>query len=276
MLENVASMSQTAKDEITKQLGVEPIMIDAALVSAQSRKRLFWTNIPAVGLPEDKGIKVKDILEPAVNPKYHIKKAITLEKEPETTNSLHKVGNLDGKTSQWCRVYDPKGKSATLNANGGGVGAKTGLYVIRVGSVQHMDNIQGYRIYSPDGKSTTLSSTGGGAGANTGLYAMGRSIGRRTDAEGKRKDGDSTIEYVPQLEIRGDDKTGTLTSVQKDNLVISPPIVRRLTPLECERLQSLPDNYTEGISDTQRYKTLGNAFNAEVVAHILKKIPSGV
>ena len=69
VLENVASMSQTAKDEITKQLGVEPIMIDAALVSAQSRKRLFWTNIPAVGLPEDKGIKVKDILEPTVNPK---------------------------------------------------------------------------------------------------------------------------------------------------------------------------------------------------------------
>jgi DNA (cytosine-5)-methyltransferase 3A len=194
VLENVASMSKTARDTITKELGVEPVMIDASLVSAQSRKRLFWTNIPSVGLPADKGIKVKDILDPNAGSKY-TSKTVVLSKE------------LTGKT---------------------------------------------------------------------GFYAMGRSIGRRTDAEGKRKDGDSTLPYEPRLEIRTDEKTGTLTNVQKDNLVIQPPIVRRLTPLECERLQCLPDGYTVGISDTQRYKCLGNAFNAEVVAHILKKIPSGV
>jgi len=49
-------------------------------------------------------------------------------------------------------------------------------------------------------------------------------------------------------------------------------IIRKLTPIECERLQSLPDNYTEGISNSQRYKCLGNAFNKEVVKHILKNI----
>ena len=63
VLENVASMPKEAKEIITKELGVEPIMINAALVSAQSRKRLFWTNIPGITQPADKGILLKDILE---------------------------------------------------------------------------------------------------------------------------------------------------------------------------------------------------------------------
>ena len=49
--------------------------------------------------------------------------------------------------------------------------------------------------------------------------------------------------------------------------------IRKLIPLECERLQTLPDNYTEGISDTQRYKTLGNGWTVDVIAHIFSFIP---
>jgi DNA-cytosine methyltransferase len=63
ILENVASMPKEAKAIITETLGVEPIMINAALVSAQQRKRLFWTNIPNITQPEDRGIFLKDILE---------------------------------------------------------------------------------------------------------------------------------------------------------------------------------------------------------------------
>jgi site-specific DNA-cytosine methylase len=48
--------------------------------------------------------------------------------------------------------------------------------------------------------------------------------------------------------------------------------IRRLTPTECERLQGFPDNWTEGISDTQRYKCLGNAVTVNVVAEIMKKL----
>ena len=70
ILENVASMPKEAKETITRELGVEPIMINAALVSAQNRKRLFWTNIPNVTLPDDKGILLRDILEPKVDEKY--------------------------------------------------------------------------------------------------------------------------------------------------------------------------------------------------------------
>jgi DNA (cytosine-5)-methyltransferase 3A len=77
-------------------------------------------------------------------------------------------------------------------------------------------------VYDPAGKSCTLSANGGGLGAKTGLYQVGK--------------------------------------------------IRKLTPIECERLQGLPDGYTEGVANTNRYKTLGNAFNVDVIAHILKSI----
>ena len=208
VLENVASMPKKDRDIITATLGVEPVMFNASLVSAQSRKRLFWTNIK-FELPEDRGILLKDILEPAVDAKY----------------VYHgKIGKGQGS-----RVYDPIGKSVTLGANGGGGGAKTGL------------------------------------------YKVGREIGRRLNAEGTRADADTTLTYHRRIETREDDKCGTLTSVQKDNLVVSD-VIRKLTPIECERLQGLPDNYTEGVAMTQRYRCCGNAFNVDVVAHILRHI----
>ena len=105
------------------------------------------------------------------------------------------------------------------------------------------------------------------------LVKVGREIGRRLDADGTRADDDPTLEYQRRIETREDSKCGTLTSVQKDNLVVGERI-RKLTPIECERLQSLPDNYTEGIAMTNRYRCLGNAFNVAVVAHILAGIES--
>jgi DNA (cytosine-5)-methyltransferase 3A len=94
--------------------------------------------------------------------------------------------------------------------------------MVKVGHIGSSD-AQANRVYSTEGKSVTLSANGGGLGAKTGLYEMSTKI-------------------------------------------------RKLTPIECERLQSLPDNYTEGIAMTNRYKCLGNAFNVEVIAHILKSI----
>jgi DNA-cytosine methyltransferase len=187
ILENVASMRKQDRDIITKTLGVEPIMIDASLVSAQSRKRLFWTNISATQ-PEDKAIKLKDIIQPDVATKYYIK-GYTLTSNDKETGYIGFVGN---------------------------------------------GNSQGNRVYSTDNKSVCLSANGGGLGAKTGLYKIGSNRGRRLNCD--------------------DD-------------------VRRLTPIECERLQGLPDNYTDGISDTQRYKCLGNAFNVDVISHILSFLP---
>ena len=201
ILENVASMPKEAKEIITRELGVEPIMINASLVSAQNRKRLFWTNIPNVTLPEDRGILLKDILEEEVDEKY-------------------KVYSDNWRVER--NTVDVNGKSRCLNASNYKGALNDGMSLIRVGQIGKGG--QGDRIYSPQGKSVGLSALGGGRGAKTGLY--------------------QTEEYT----------------------------IRKLTPIECERLQGLPDNYTDGVSNTQRYKCLGNAFNVDVVAHILSFI----
>ena len=148
VLENVASMPKTDRDTITAELGVEPVMFDASLVSAQSRKRLFWTNIP-FELPADRNIQLKDILQPPaqVDERMIMKnKSFTLTSSyakvsaspaqieysvKRKQRTMVKVGYF-GTDAQANRIYDPDGKSVTLSANGGGMGAKTGLY--RVGT----------------------------------------------------------------------------------------------------------------------------------------------
>jgi len=284
ILENVNSMPKKDRDIITKELGVEPIMIDASLVSAQSRKRLFWTNIPVQGLPEDRKILLKDILEPEaqVDERMMTKgKAFTLtatyskvsssESQIKKQRTMVKVGYIGtgeqyGQGGQAHRVYSPEGKPPTLGSSGAGL--------IRIGHIGN-SNGQANRVYDPEGKSVTLSANGGGLGAKTGLYKIGRNIGRRLK-DGVRADDDKTIPIQRRIETREDDKSGTLTSVTKDNVVVNTETakIRKLTPIECERLQSLPDNYTQGIANTNRYKALGNAFNVEVIRFILSFIPS--
>jgi DNA-methyltransferase (dcm) len=215
LLENVASMPKKDKDIITAELGVEPVLFNASLVSAQSRKRLFWTNIP-FSLPEDRGIVLKDILEPDVEECVK-NQTITMLPKPKEHEFIQ-VGyrgakNACGVGGQALRVYSSEGKSTTSGV---------GLY--QVGHIGK-NNAQANRVYDPKGKSVTLSANGGGLGAKTGLY---------------------------QVEQR----------------------IRKLTSIECERLQGLPDNYTEGISKSQRYKCLGNAFHVDVVAHILSHYPN--
>ena len=271
ILENVASMPVSAKDHITSILEVEPIMINASLVSAQSRKRLFWTNIPVKGLPEDKGILLKHILEATVDPRYNITLPWTATKA-STTQGIIKEGILSDKAyTQGAKVYSSEGKTTTISAKGGGVGARTGIY--RVGNINDNPS-QANRIYSTEGKTPTLSANGGGLGAKTGVYHVGRLCSRKL-VDGVRKDNE-TVARTVVLESRKDEKCGTITSAQKDNVVIGEDkTIRRLTPVECERLQGLPDNYTAGVSETQRYKCLGNGFNVDVIAFILSHILPG-
>lgn len=226
VLENVASMPKDAKETITRELGVEPIMIDANLVSAQNRKRLFWTNIPGVELPTDRGIYLKDILQ------YdHI---------PLTKYGTEKM----------------KSNTVRTGGRGSGVDDKHNWDAIRVGTVNK--GMSG-RVYSPEGKNVTLKSGGGGAGAKTGLVLIQQTP--RGDNKGglKAKDG-----KVPTM---------TSSEWQHNNKLYVEGFIRPLTAIECERLQCLPDNYTEGVSNAQRYKALGNAFNVEVVKHILGYMP---
>ncbi len=200
LYENNKSMAPAIRAQITRELGVEPILINSALVSAQNRQRLYWTNIPGVEQPEDLGILLRDILESGV---CWREKAYTLmaAHERSVANAIARngkypfngaaepvrIGTIESDTknaafdSQQYRVYSPDGKSVTLCGQGGGVGAKTGLYAtpVRVGDMPNasgeISGSQSGRIYSVDGKGVPLQArpNGGGAdGAATGLYAV--------------------------------------------------------------------------------------------------------
>ena len=344
ILENVNSMPKEAKQMITAELfGIEPIMINAALVSAQNRKRLFWIG-KLVGdtyeqvkieLPEDEGILLKDILEEEVEDRYFLNgkridyvlnrpKNFAVKINPDKTNTLRtnygnasanetyvstpiKIGQFN-KGGQGDRIYSPDGKSVGLSALGGGGGAKTGLYAVTKNYGKWKERADGkstcldaryasfpdnhgartgiccissnqkHATISED-KSTPLVSAMGmggghipmvyGCGAKNGLYAVaqrGRNI-----VDGKRKDilGAKTEQ---RIEVGKEQKAHCITKVQKDSMIMENYKIRKLTPIECERLQSLPDNYTEGVSNTQRYKALGNGFNCKVIEHIIKNI----
>lgn len=132
LYENNKSMSGEIKAEITKHLGVEPIMINSALVSAQNRERYYWTNIPGVAQPDDKHICLNDVLTDE-DFKLYNGGALIRRKEDLTEKSdrMHMIGATNQQCSIGCRVYDMLGKAKTLCANAGGGGAKTGLYMYK-------------------------------------------------------------------------------------------------------------------------------------------------
>lgn len=276
VLENVASMPKKDRDIITETLGVEPVLFNAALVSAQSRKRLFWTNIK-FDLPPDRGILLKDILQPdaevdermVVNGKAFCLTAsypgaierhsverkqrtmVAIKKENEDFNQIGYFGakNACGVGGQALRVYDTEKKATTSGV---------GLY--KVGHIGNSDS-QTNRVYSPEGKAPTQCK-GPNGGALPTLIKVGH-IGA-TDGQANRV-------YSPE------GKSVTLSANggglgAKTGLYDVDHRIRKLTPIECERLQGLPDNYTEGVAKTNRYKCIGNAFNVDVVAHIFRAI----
>lgn len=167
LLENV-KMKKEWEKIITDTLGVEPIAINSRLLTAQNRPRLYWTNIPNVVQPIDRGIVLKDILEDEVEEKFYL-----------SDKAIDYMSRLRNGKPRWEYHTNPlDGKSACLTAN---------------------------------------------------MYK------------------------------------GVPYGVIKEKM-------RRLTPIECERLQSVPDNYTEGVSNTQRFKMLGNGWTIDVIAHILNEI----
>ncbi len=167
LLENV-KMKKEWEKIITDTLGVEPIAINSRLLTAQNRPRLYWTNIPNVIQPIDRGIVLKDILQDEVEEKFYL-----------SDKAIDYMSRLRNGKPRWEYHTNPlDGKSACLTAN---------------------------------------------------MY--------------------KGVPYGVIKELK-----------------------RRLTPVECERLQTVPDNYTEGVSNTQRYKMLGNGWTIDVIAHILNEM----
>tara|TARA_X000001382_G_scaffold26155_1_gene16619 strand:+ start:225 stop:1397 length:1173 start_codon:yes stop_codon:yes gene_type:complete len=276
LLENVR-MKKESQDVISEFIGFEPQMINSADASAQNRHRLYWFGFlneskeyEQIPIPqiEDKGIVISDILE---------------------NLPFHKIPNY--LENEWCgrrrgdmvkSVDDPKANCLTASMYKGQIPT----YVKKPIQVGNATNIKGYdiikRVYSPNGKSPTLTTMQGGH--RQPKVAIGRLVNRRLDKNGVRKDDQLELPFTRQLEVSDSDKSNCLTTVHKDNVVVQKELYRKLTPLECERLQTVPDNYTQfgkyndkkqewdTISNTQRYKMLGNGWTVDVIAHIFEGV----
>lgn len=230
LLENV-KMKKEYLQVITDLLGVEPIFINSALVSAQSRQRYYWTNIPNIEQPEERGILLKDVLED------------DFQADKDKSYCIDANYHKGGSPEYLQRTYKTKAKRQA---------------VFKPKQVGIATDINGHdilkRVYSPEGKSPCLNA--GGGGNREPKVALN-----------ELPDKSQTIKSQYYKSSRANfERQGTFhaTGVQQEDLTW-----RKLTPLECERLQTVPDNYTEGVSNTQRYKMLGNGWTVEVIKHIL-------
>ena len=285
LYENNKSMSTAIREQITAELGVEPVLINSALVSAQNRQRLYWagrrnpdgtySQVP-VEQPEDRGILVRDILEtglPLREKGYALLATtggITAEDviarmQRNGVAEPIRIGTIDNDAkdkefdSQQYRVYSPDAKSVTLCGNG------AGLYAMPVpepvnetvdGKAQclratcYKDGIRNLVGNTVDRKTCVAMPVGTAAGPKSTLVAT---------APGKS---------MPVYEVRNC-RIAIKGKEYPIKLADGFYIIRKLTVPECKRLQTVPDAYTFPVSPTQAYKMLGNGWTVDVIAHIM-------
>lgn len=271
LLENV-KMKKLHEAVITKYMGVNPIEINSSLVSAQNRERIYWTNINQIPKgffgdlytdipqPKDKGIILKHILQPTneVLEKYYLS-------EKMLRYFANRADNFNqGKVN----IRSEDGNASALLASSSSIDLSDNFIKITT-SLKRAQN------QNKAGCLTGSSGNSGGLHSDMDLIIVGgRITGRNPDNPKSRKAGLPTEQM---LELREDEKTNCLSTVQKDSIVLISDgefceSIRRFTPIECERLQTVPDNYTSVASDTQRYKMLGNGWTVDVIVHILSFI----
>lgn len=285
MLENV-KMKKEFEIIISKYMGVAPIEINSALLSAQNRVRLYWTNIAnepyglfgdmqcMIPQPKDKGILLRDILQSNVADKYYLtdkaidrlNKAqligIKAKVDPEKSGTItikNQSGQLaiDNSTtlivaSRGRNPENPKSRESGLETEqhleprfDGKTNCITSVQkdnlVMQLNPSTESGGVQPYqqnRIYDIDGISPALM-----AQMSCGTHAI--------------------MEKSPCLHGFEHGTNGQL-----NKQLAKGGLIRRLTEVECERLQTVPDNYTSIVSSTQRYRMLGNGWTVDVIAHI--------
>lgn len=293
LYENNKSMAPAIRVQITAELGVEPILINSARVSAQNRQRLYWTNIPGVEQPEDLGILLRDILEsglPMREKSYILKATMCNQNGPsnilrsiETNGHFSangvaepvRIGAIESNAknadfdSQQYRVYSPDGKIVTLCGNGGGAGAKTGLYTVPI-------DCPALRVAEATAKGYTDILPGECVDLTMPNSKTRRGRAMRENANCLT----TSCQYYqycgtldrPIYEVR--DGQITIKGQQYPiKLMDGYYIIRKLTVRECMRLQTVPEEYIFPVSDTQAYKMLGNGWTVDVIAHILHYAP---
>ena len=303
-LENVR-MKEEYKKQISEILGFEPTAINSSLVSAQNRYRLYWFGVRdgntykaiPISQPEDRGIVLADILEQGLDDSW------TLSDQAQDR----------ARTNPRSRAFTPEQEKSGALLSNQYKQSTDSLYAVADGCIQvgETAEIKGYdiikRVYSPEGKAPTLTTMQGGhrePKVATTDPKGGRIVNRRK-VDGVTKDNQLDLPLKPYLEVRADDKTNCISTVQKDNVVVSQirdksKAVRvggrgsydrhewdsvdelhwrKLTPKECARLQTVPDNHcimgsfdgvVKPISKSQQYKMLGNGWTIDVIAHILE------
>lgn len=232
MLENV-KMKKEFLNVISESLGVEPVFINSALVSAQNRQRYYWANWD-FDQPEDKGLVLVDIVECSVDLKYQLSEKLLKGFE----NKINRRAEM-----------------------------KSGFDKFNVRPLSEKVSCLTARYYKTPMSDPFIE------------IRSAAMVGRKLDENGKRNDLLNT-KAIQCLEVNSHGKSRCLSTVSKDSLVSDLPpgrhtdyerkSYRKLTPIECERLQTVPDNYTDHVSNTQRYKMLGNGWTVDVIAHILR------
>ena len=256
LYENNKSMSPAIRAQITAELGVEPVLINSAKVSAQNRQRLYWVgrrnpdgtySQVDVEQPVDRGILLRDILESGVcwREKAYTLKAnyanagavngvdgghfpATMAAEPVRIGTIENDAKNQAFDSQQYRVCSPDAKSVTLCGNGGGLGAKTGLYAVPVPEPVN-ETVDGKAqclraTYYKDGIRNLVGNT---VDRKTCVAipvpAAGRIVGRRINEQGHRDDYNEAIPHFQYFEVNEEpQKTNCLTTVQKDNMIAVP------------------------------------------------------
>lgn len=301
LLENVL-MSEKWEKILSKAIGVNPILINSSLVSAQNRQRLYWTNIglapsglfgdlhSIIEQPKDKNILLKDILEDEVDKKYFVSTKL-IDRINKTKNG-EKCFNNDGKSLCLASVYYKQGMDNQF------IVEQTNNKRLNETIEKHLNNLEAgtlidsYNKQIHKDKSNTIIKTVASAN-NTHIVhsTMKRNgdpskggTGHLSRIDGKTYCLDTTQSFA--VEILGGDfvrnnfrwrengKSGTLLAQARQDgyggqsLANITGNIRRLTPIECERLQTVKDGFTSIVSDTQRYKMLGNGWTIDVIAHI--------
>ena len=265
LLENVR-MKQEYQDIISEQLGVKPIMINSALVSAQNRVRFYWTNIPNIEQPEDRGVVLKDVLEGNVDVRGAAKRNQVTKRGIEAQLNIRKDDKSNCVVASWshklngCVEYRPCEPREFKSGS-------TCHHAATATDIKGNESIK--RVYAETGKSPTLTTMGGG-------HREPKVLVNESETK-KGKSYALTHSYTGavawnSIERKQRTMIPTHESTEKDPNIYNGVKYRKLTPMECERLQTVPDGYTEGVSNTQRYKMLGNGWTVDVIAHIFKNI----
>lgn len=244
LLENVPMKEERIKIINQHLGGIQPMVINSSLVSAQSRERLYRVGkrvgerykMIYIPLPEDKKLTLKDILQDKVEEKYMLSEKL-----------VKWFLNKSSVFRDRFKITSPEEKGACLTTKNQG-SYITQSYILC--NINPSWSGQNWNVYSSEGKSPTLTT-------NKGEWPKILQLPRGANKWGIFEQ-----------------KTPTLSSNsrQYNNLLHNWYCLRRLTPIECERLQTLPDDYTAGVSNSQRYKMLWNGRTVDVIAHIFREM----